>query len=100
MFMHVVMWKLKEVALGADKAENARKMKVMLEGLKNEIPQIKDVAVGIDVSATDSSFDVVLYSVFESRADCDIYMKHPAHLKAAEFIGEVRAERILVDYEN
>ena len=99
MFKHIVMWKLKDTAEGASKADNAQKMKTILDALKDKIPQIKQIEVGIDVSLTNSSFDVALYSGFKSKADCEIYMKHPEHLNAAQFIGKVVANRILVDYE-
>ena len=41
MFKHIVMWKLKDFAEGASKAENAQKIKALLEGLKPKIKQIK-----------------------------------------------------------
>ena len=99
MFKHIVMWKLKETAEGVGKAENAQKMKTILEALKETIAQIKQIEVGIDVSCTDSSYDVVLYAAFENKSDCEVYMKHPDHLKAAQFIGNVVEKRILADYE-
>ena len=99
MFKHIVMWKLKDSAEGGSKAENAQKMKAILEELKEKIPQIKHIEVGIDVSCTDSSYDMALYTDFESKAACETYMKHPDHLKAAQFIGKVVEKRVLVDYE-
>ena len=41
MIRHVVMWKLKEEAEGASKQKNAEKMKLILEGLKINIEEIK-----------------------------------------------------------
>lgn len=99
MFKHIVMWRLKEFAENADKQENALKMKTILTRLKEEIPLIKHMEVGIDVSGTASSFDVALYSEFENRQDCEAYMKHPEHMKAGGFVRKVTAERVLVDYE-
>jgi hypothetical protein len=55
--------------------------------------------VGIDVSETPHSYDVVLYSEFENRQACEAYMKHPEHIKAGGFVGKVAAERKFVDYE-
>ena len=99
MFKHIVMWKLKDTAEGGSKAGNAEKMKTILETLKKEIPQIRFIEVGIDVSRTENSYDVMLYSEFASQADCGIYMKHPAHVQAAQFIGKVVTGRVLVDYD-
>jgi hypothetical protein len=99
MFKHIVMWKLKDTYDGDAKEMIAAKVKTLLEGLKTRVPRIKHLEVGIDVSNTESSYDVVLYSEFANRDDCTVYMKHPEHLKAAEYIGKVRAQRVLVDYE-
>lgn len=99
MFKHIVMWRLKDFAEGADKKENALKMKTILTGLKGKITGLKHIQVGLDVSETPASFDVVLYSEFENRQACEAYMKHPEHIKAGGFVGKVAAERVLVDYE-
>lgn len=99
MFKHIVMWKLTDTYDGDDKEMIAVKVKTLLDGLKAKIPQIKHLEVGIDVSNTESSYDVVLCSEFANKDDCAVYMKHPEHLKAAEYIGKVRTQRVLVDYE-
>ncbi len=38
MLKHVVMWKLKDEAEGADRATNARRVKAALESLRGRIP--------------------------------------------------------------
>ena len=48
MVRHVVMWKLKDEAEGASKAENAVKMARMLEGLVGKIGGLLKLEVGID----------------------------------------------------
>ena len=48
---------------------------------------------------TSQSYDVVLVSEFKSLEDLNIYANHPEHLKAGEFVGKVREDRIAVDYE-
>ena len=98
MFKHIVMWKLKD---GDDvsKEDNAKKMKEIIEDLKGKIDEIKHIEIGFDVSCTDSSYDVVLYSEFESKSDCAAYIKHPEHQKVVGFVGSVVSERKVVDYE-
>lgn len=98
MIKHIVMWKLKEVAECGDRIQNARKMKHDLEALKSKIPQIKNIEVGLNSLPSEGSYDVVLYSEFESEKDLDAYQKHPEHLKVAEFIGTVKERRAVVDY--
>ncbi len=98
MFKHIVMWRLKESAQGDQKDAIALKVKSILEDLQGKISQIQKIEVGIDSSKTPSSFDVVLYSEFKSQEDCAIYMQHPDHKKAGEYIGQVTTERVVVDY--
>lgn len=103
MIRHVVMWKLKDEAEGASKQKNAEKMKLILEGLKINIEEIKNVEVGINISEDDdeagSPYDVVLISDFESELDYTMYTRNAHHKKAVNFINSVIEERHFVDYE-
>jgi Stress responsive A/B Barrel Domain. len=99
MIKHIVMWTLKDSALGADKAANAKKMKEQLEALPGRIPCLLSLEVGIDVFAASPACDVVLYSTFATRADLDTYQVHPEHLKVVEFVKQVVAARSVLDYE-
>lgn len=103
MIRHVVMWKLKEEAEGATKEKNAEKMKLILEGLKVNIDEIKNVEVGINISDDDdeagSPFDVVLISDFETELDYTMYTRDDNHKKAVKFINSVIKERHFVDYK-
>jgi len=98
MIKHIVMWKLKEVAECGDRVQNARKMKHDLEALKDKIPQIRHIEVGINSIPSDASYDVVLYSEFANDQDLAVYQKHPEHLKVADFVATVREQRAVVDY--
>jgi len=103
MIRHVVMWKLKDEAEGATKEKNAEKMKLILEGLKVNIDEIKSVEVGINITEDDeeagSAFDVVLISDFETELDYTMYTRNAHHKKAIEFINSVIKERHFVDYK-
>jgi hypothetical protein len=99
MIKHIVMWRLFEQAEGNSKADNAIKIKEILEGLNGKIPGLLHLEVGIDFSNTDASGDVVLYSELESKEALSVYQQHPEHVAAAKFIGAVCKERQLVDYE-
>lgn len=99
MVKHIVLWKLKDSALGVTKQENAAKMKQMLEALNGIVPGLVKLEVGIDFSASEASGDIVLYSEFPDRAALDAYQAHPEHQKCVAFVKEVVSERRLVDYE-
>jgi quinol monooxygenase YgiN len=99
MIKHIIMWRLRDSAEGFSKAENAQRVKQQLEELGRRIQEIKHLEVGININTTQDAFDVVLYSEFENRDDLDRYQNHPARLAFKEFIGEIRSEKRIVDYE-
>ena len=96
---HIVIWKLKESAEGCSKMKNAKKMKDMLEGLQSIIKEIQHIEVGLNVNPSEAAYDIALYSEFQNQEALEIYQKHPEHKKVAEFVGKVRLERKVVDYE-
>lgn len=98
MLKHIVMWKLKENAEDKSKIGNALLMKEMLETLKEVIPEIEDIEVGVNVNFSDESYDVVLYSKFRNEEALRIYQDHPEHQKVAEFVAKIKEERVVVDY--
>jgi hypothetical protein len=99
MIKHVVMWKLKKFAEGADKAGNMQRLKDKLLALTSTIPQIVHLEVGINMLGSDAAYDVVLVSAFRNERDLDIYQNHPDHRVVADFVGKVRESRVVVDYQ-
>ena len=99
MIRHIVAWRLKDSALGNDKAANARQMKEKLEALRGRIPGLLRLDVGLDFSATENSADVVLVSEFESREALAAYQVHPEHKAVGLFVRAVVCERRLIDCE-
>jgi hypothetical protein len=99
MIRHVVMWKLKETAEGATRAENAVKLKEKLEACRNIVPGILRLEVGLAAAGLESTYDVVLDSDFADKAALDAYQVHPTHEALKSFVGGVREARQCVDYE-
>ncbi|MGF6642983.1 Dabb family protein [Paraburkholderia sp. GAS82] len=99
MIRHIVMWKLKESAEGASRAENAVKLKEKLEGCRNIVPGILHLEVGLAGAGLDSTYDVVLVSDFADKASLDAYQVHPTHEALKSFVSAVRESRECVDYE-
>lgn len=99
MIKHIVFWTLQEEASGRAAAENAALIKSKLEALGGKIPGLLHIEVGIDISRSDASADVALYTELETASALEAYQVHPLHQEVAEFIGQVRAGRIVVDYE-
>ena len=99
MIHHIVAWRLKDSALGNDKATNARLLKEKLEALPGQIPVLRRLEVGLAFSATENSSDVVLVTSFAAKEDLAAYQVHPAHKAVGLFVREVVAERRMIDYE-
>ena len=99
MIKHVVIWKLKEQGSPSERLEHARRMKRDIEALKEQIPEIERLEVGLTMCDSRDGGDVALYSEFASMADLDIYQNHPAHQAVVAFVREVATDRSVVDYE-
>lgn len=95
MIKHIVMWRLHD----DNKAANAQELKRILEALKDTIPSIRHIEVGINTLIADpAASDVVLYSEFETEADLQAYQAHPDHQAVVAFLNAVRTEKRVVDY--
>lgn len=99
MIKHIVMWRLKDHAEGADKATNAAKAIALLEALNGRIDGLRHLEVGRNFAQSDFAADLVLYSELDSREALAHYQQHPEHKAAAAFVGAIVEERRVVDYE-
>ena len=99
MIKHIVMWRLKDHAGGADKTENAIKMKALLDACSDVVPGIHTFEVALAKPDFDCTYDVVLYSEFDSLAALQAYQDHPQHVALKPFVGAVRLDRQCMDYE-
>ena len=99
MIKHIVVWRFKDEALGASKAENLERAKAAIEALRDLVPSVRHLEVGLDIRAAHDPWDLVIYSEFDDRGGLDAYQVHPEHMKVAELIGEMRELRAAVDYE-
>jgi hypothetical protein len=99
MFVHIVLWRLKDHADGRAKAENARLIKERIEEVANMLDGLQRLHVGLGAAGGDDTADVGLYMEFASRADFDAYYQHPAHQALVGFIRDVRLDRRVIDYE-
>jgi len=99
MLVHIVMWKLKRDE-GDDVAHaHALKIKKDLEALRDVVPSIGKLVVGLNVIPSEQAADVALYSEFEHMDALNAYMTHPAHQEVVAFVRRVVSERRVVDYE-
>lgn len=99
MIKHIVMWKLKDEAEGADRAANAREMKRRLDECAQIVPGMLAFEVSLAQPGLEATYDVVLYSEFSDKAALAAYTAHPTHQALVPFIGAVREARQCMDYE-
>jgi quinol monooxygenase YgiN len=99
MLKHIVMWKLKDRAEGADRAANALEMKRRLDACAGIVPGMRKFEVAIAQPGLEATYDIVLYSEFDDKAALDDYVAHPVHQAVVPFIGAVRESRQCMDYE-
>ena len=100
MVKHIVCWNLFENAKGKTKQQNALEIKKKLLDLKNRIPQIQSIEVGMNSDKANSdNYDVVLITDFKNFEDLEIYQKHPAHQEFVRFVAPLRKDKVAVDYE-
>jgi len=96
---HIVMWKLKETAEGASRAENLDKLKRLLEGCRKLVPGTPALLeVGFAEPGLFSTFDIVLVADFADKAALDAYQDHPDHVVVKQFAQAVAEARQCVDY--
>ena len=97
MIKHIVMWNM-EGETKTNRRQAAEFLRSRFEGLRDEVPGLLHLEVGLDHSGVDYACDVVLYAEFESQEALDAYATHPAHLRVKGELGEMRIARFQVDY--
>ena len=74
MIAHIVLFKLNE-----SNANNAAAVKEMLLSMNGKVPMLRHLEVGVDIIRSERSYDVALYTKFDSLADLQAYQVHPYH---------------------
>lgn len=96
MFTHVVFFKLVEST-----KENVKYVSDILKGMDGNIPQLKEVEVGIDELRSERSYDISLITRFDSLEEMRAYQIHPYHIN--EVLGKIKPylkATSVVDYNN
>ena len=98
MINHVVLFKLKDFQRD-EKVSLLTEIKSLLESLKEKIPEVQYLEVGLNYITDAKSNDIILISHFNSIEDLDKYRTHHEHLEVVARINEVTESRAAVDYE-
>ncbi len=94
MLVHIVMFVFKD----ENKEQNMIRVKGLLEALPLCIETLDSMEVGIDISSSDRSFDMVLVAMFDDHEGLEFYATHPAHLEVVEVIKSLTTLSRVVDY--
>ncbi len=94
MIVHIVMFRFKE----ENRESNLEDVSAKLNALVDFIPSLNSMEVGIDFSKSERSFDMSIYTTFDSKEALKEYAVHPEHLKVVELIKSVTLESKVVDY--
>jgi quinol monooxygenase YgiN len=99
MLRHIVMWKLKDHAEGADRATNVAKARALLLACAELEPGTLHFEVGTAQPGLDCTCDLVLDSTFRDRAALQAYQNHPQHVALKPFMKAVVEARQCMDYD-
>lgn len=95
MIAHIVFFKLKEPT-----PENMRAARDRLLSMKGKLSMLRHLEVGIDLVRSERSFDVALYSRFDTMDDLNAYQVAPYHAEViVPYMKGVSAAIHAVDYE-
>lgn len=98
MIKHLVLFKLKAELSTDAKKVLMNNFKEAIEALPAKISVIRKVEVGLNINPNET-WDIALYSEFDSLEDVKIYATHPDHIAAATIIADAKESRSCVDYE-
>lgn len=88
----IAMWRLHD-------KNDAAEMKEKLLSLKNNVPSIVDLEVGINESQSESAFDIVFIATFNSEQCLRDFENDAYHKVIGAWVNEKRLLRHVVDYE-
>ena len=95
MIKHVVTFKFK--GSEEERKDVAKRFAEALVQLPAEIPQLKNIEVGLNINPAET-WDLVLTATADSLEDVAIYSAHPAHQAAVAIIAPYKESRACVDY--
>ncbi|WP_449282029.1 Dabb family protein [Leucobacter sp.] len=98
MIRHIVTFKF-SARDAAGRARSAEALRAALEPLADRVPGVQSLEIGVDDAAVPGHWDAVLVSHHDSYEALADYQVHPDHVAALAVVGELVAEKSVVDYE-
>jgi len=85
MIRHIVLFRF----TGDVSNERRETFADQLRALKVSIPEVREMEVTFDIAHTPNSYDLSLYSTFDSMDDVNSYAIHPEHLKVLDEVKKL-----------
>ena len=96
MVKHIVLFKLKDEVSAEEKRAVMTKFKEAIEALPAKISVIRKVGLNMNPGET---WNIALYSEFDTLEDVKYYATHPDHVAAGKILADTKESRACVDYE-
>lgn len=98
MVKHIVLFKLKDSLSDEQKLSVMTSFKQAIEALPEKISVIRSIEVGLNINPAET-WNIALYSEFDSLDDVKTYATHPAHVAAGSLLADAKESRSCVDFE-
>jgi hypothetical protein len=96
MVTHIVLFKLKDKS-----AESINAAREKLQSMDGRVEMLRHLEVGLDAIHSARSYDIALYTKFDSLDDLQAYQVHPYHGgDVAPYMREASEAVAVVDYES
>ena len=94
MIKHIVCFKLKD-----NTEENCLKAKEVLLSMQGNVPQIREIEVGVDFLHSERSYDIILQVVLDDAKALEDYQNDPYHCSVVKtHMYSVREASVAIDY--
>lgn len=94
MIKHIICFKLKDNS-DSSKEETKR----ILLSMKENVPMVKDIQVGVDFLKSQRSYDIILQVELEDVKALDAYQEDPYHVDVVKaHMQKVMESSVAVDY--
>lgn len=95
MIKHIVCFKLKD-----NSEEMLSKTKLILMSMKDNVPTVKDIEVGVDFLHSPRSYDIFLAVTLESREALDEYQNDTYHVEVVKkHMHAVMESSVALDFD-
>ena len=95
MIRHIVCFKLKD-----NSQEACKKAQEILLSMKDNVPQVREISVGIDFLHSHRSYDLILQVTLDNRESLDAYQQDPYHVGVVKkHMHAVAESSVAVDYD-